>query len=173
VKEIRYTLLGDGPSDKALLPLLNWLLQKYYEEYAIQAAWADPHFIQGASGLSERIKKSLDLYPCDLLFVHRDAENQPPDHRAEEIRAALAHIPDLQRPVVFVIPVRMQEAWLLFDAQAIRWAAGNKNGKMPLELPSLKSIEDFTSLQQLKAFQYLQVQITDLANSDWLEMKRE
>ncbi len=34
-------------------------------------------------------------------------------------------------------------------------------------------IEDFTPLQQLKAFQYLQVQITDLANSDWLEMKRE
>jgi len=29
----------------------------------------------------------------------------------------------------------------LFDEQAIRWAAGNENGKMPLKLPSLKSIE--------------------------------
>jgi len=23
----------------------------------------------------------LDLYPCDILFVHRDAEAQPPENR--------------------------------------------------------------------------------------------
>ena len=142
MNEIRYTLLGYGPSDKALLPLLRWLLMEHFVDYAIQSAWADPYLLQGAHGLSERIRKSVDLYPCDLLFVHRDAESQPMGDRIEEIKAALIPLPDLQKPVVHVIPVRMQEAWLLFDEQAIRWAAGNKNGKMPLKLPSLKSIEN-------------------------------
>jgi hypothetical protein len=141
VKEIRYTLLGDGPSDKALLPLLDWLLQKHYGDYALQSAWADTYLLQGTRGLSERIRKTMAFYPCDLLFVHRDAENQPMDHRTNEIDAALVHLPELRKPVVHVIPVRMQEAWLLFDEQAIRWAAGNRNGKMLLKLPSLKSIE--------------------------------
>ena len=124
-----------------MMPLLNWLLREHYEDYAIQSAWADLHLKKGERELHDRIQKSLELYPCDLLFVHRDAENQPLDHRTEEIRAALTRVPGLQKPVVHVIPIRMQEAWLLFDEQAIRWAAGNKNGKMPLKLPSLKSIE--------------------------------
>jgi hypothetical protein len=142
LKKIRYTLLGDGSSDKALMPLLDWLLQKHYEDYSIQSAWADLHLKKGERRLHERIKTSLELYPCDLLFVHRDAENQPMDYRIEEIKAALMHISDLQKPVVHVIPIRMQEAWLLIDEQAIRWSAGNENGKMPLKLPSLKSIEN-------------------------------
>ena len=35
----------------------------------------------------------------------------------------------------------MQEAWLLFDEAAIRSAAGNPNGRQPLELPQLARIE--------------------------------
>lgn len=141
MKQIRYTLLGDGPSDKALLPLLDWLLRKHYADYAIQSEWADPSLIPGAKGLSERIRKSLELYPCDLLFVHRDAEKEPLDHRVKEIQTALKHIINLQHPVVFVIPIRMQEAWLLFDELAIRRAVGNPNGKTELKLPPLKGIE--------------------------------
>jgi len=44
--------------------------------------------------------------------------------------------------VVPAVPVRMTEAWLLFDEAAIRRAAGCPNGSMPLELPSLKTSED-------------------------------
>lgn len=36
----------------------------------------------------------------------------------------------------------MQEAWLLIEEAAIRWAAGNKNGKMPLRLPRMRDLED-------------------------------
>ena len=36
----------------------------------------------------------------------------------------------------------MTEAWLLFDETAIRLAAGNPNGKNPLEIPDLSVIED-------------------------------
>lgn len=38
-------------------------------------------------------------------------------------------------PVVCVVPVRMQEAWLLSDESAIRSAAGNPKGIMQLHLP--------------------------------------
>lgn len=43
--------------------------------------------------------------------------------------------------MVCVVPVRMQEAWFLFDEAAIRTAAGNPNGRGALDLPSLKDVE--------------------------------
>ena len=44
----------------------------------------------GAATATEAIERALDLYPSDLLFVHRDAENQPPEWRRTEIHEALA-----------------------------------------------------------------------------------
>jgi len=43
---------------------------------------------------------------------------------------------------VCVIPIRMTEAWLLFDEGAIRRAAGNPSGTAALDLPSLRQCED-------------------------------
>lgn len=43
---------------------------------------------------------------------------------------------------VCVIPVRMTEAWLLTDEQAIRHAAGNPNGQTALNLPRISELED-------------------------------
>ena len=40
-----------------------------------------------------------------------------------------------------VVPVRMQEAWLLFDEAALRTAAGNPRGRQELQLPRLGDIE--------------------------------
>ncbi|MHC5543626.1 hypothetical protein ACYOEI_35830 [Singulisphaera rosea] len=76
------------------------------------------------------------------VFVHRDAENQPAERRREEIERAMASIvaPEVP-PAICVIPVRMTEAWLLFDEGAIRKAAGNPNGKVPLALPRMSRIE--------------------------------
>ncbi len=88
-----------------------------------------------------RIKQSLDLYPCDLLFVHRDAENRPYVKRKAEINNAIA----LSRPAhnifVCVVPVRMLEAWLLIDEAALRRASGNPNGQVPLDLPDPTRLE--------------------------------
>ena len=44
-------------------------------------------------------------------------------------------------PTVPVVPVRMTEAWLLFDENAIRWAASNPNGSDPLPIP-MREVED-------------------------------
>lgn len=149
MKEIRYTLLTDGSSDKALLPILTWLFYEHCPKYAIQSEWADLGRLPGASTkkLPERIKRSVELYPCDLLFVHRDAEKMPWDQRADEIRQALANTE--HPPAVCVVPVRMSEAWLLFDEIAIRKAAGNPNGNQPLPLPVMNDIETLPDPKQI------------------------
>ncbi|MGH9764618.1 MAG: hypothetical protein ACREDR_41175 [Blastocatellia bacterium] len=123
--EIRYTLVADGSSDRALIPILNWLLLQYHPGIPIQAEWADLRRLAARPrGLSERIRQSIDLYPCDILFVHRDAERETRESRVAEINTAIQDIRGLPDSIR-VVPVRMQEAWLLFDEPAIRSAAGN------------------------------------------------
>lgn len=100
--------------------------------------------------LVDRIRWSLELYPCDMLYVHRDAEKQPHEVRVAEIKQAVekATISE-EKPVVCVIPVRMQEAWLLFDEQALRFASGNPNGQHPLQLPPLATLEQLPNPKEV------------------------
>ena len=151
MKEVRYTLLSEGTSDKALLPILNWLLRVHLPGYAIQAEWADlARFPKPPKNLAARINASLDYYPCDVLFIHRDADNQGLPHRQTEIDKALHEIAQNKRvPTICVIPVRMTEAWLLGDETAIRKAAGNPKGNQNLLLPKLKSIENIADPKKL------------------------
>jgi hypothetical protein len=142
--EIRYTLVSDGPSDRALIPILTWALREKGDLTRIQAEWADlGRLPRPPQTLSDRILKVIELFPCDLLFVHRDAERQEPEKRYEEIRNAIheATSQGFRTPAVCVVPVQMTEAWLLFDEIAIRRAAGNPNGKNPLNIPGLSEIE--------------------------------
>jgi hypothetical protein len=143
MKELRYTLISDGSSDRAFLPILKWLLIDLGIDYAIRDKWADfTRLPNPPKSLQEKISVALDLYPCHLLFIHRDAEKESRQKRLDEIQEALrlANISDF--PVVSVIPIRMLEAWLLFDKSAIRQAAGNPNGKCEVRLPTLKKVED-------------------------------
>ncbi len=144
MKEIKYTLVCDGPTDKALLPILTWLLRQHLPEHAIQPNWLDIRELNAPPrSLHEKIRKGLELYPCDLMFVHRDAERENVEARTEEINNSLAQLPEYGSiPFALVIPVRMTEAWLLFDQQAIREAAGNPNGNQPLASIELRRVED-------------------------------
>ncbi len=143
MKQLRYTLLTDGSSDKALLHILTWLLRTHQVECAIQPTWADLRRLpKPPKKLSEKIQSSIELYPCDLLFIHRDAERESPEKRVAEIEQALSDISSIVLPpTVCVVPVRMQEAWLLFDEVALRKAAGNPRGRMSLQLPDISKIE--------------------------------
>lgn len=135
---MRLTFLSDGASDQALLAVLRWLLREHSTE-PFQLEWADLRRLhRPPSKLVDRVPKALDLYPCDLLVVHRDAEREPMEKRHEEILDATRNI---HVPVVSLVPVRMQEAWFLFDEHAIRRAAGCPNGREPLNLPPLKDAE--------------------------------
>jgi len=83
------------------------------------------------------------LYPCNLLFVHRDAEKESYDFRRQQVEAAV----DDGRQVP-VIPVRMSEAWLLHEETAIRRASGNPIGRTSLELPQPKDVEALVDPKQ-------------------------
>ncbi len=144
MNELRYTLLSDGSSDEALLPILTWLLRENGIKLAIQPAWADLRRLKRPpQTLSEKINRSLDLFPCQLLFIHRDAEKEPYERRYAEIKKAIQKTGTAldALPVICVIPVRMQEAWLLFDEKAIRHAAGNLYGRQSLYLPPIITLE--------------------------------
>lgn len=145
MKDLNFTLVTDGSSDVVLLPILTWLLRVNGVTLALQAVWADTrraNLPRGAT-LVERLRMALALYPCDLLFVHRDAEREPRERRVVEIQEAL-RVLALNQPLpaaVCVVPVRMQEAWLLFDEMAIKLAAGNRSYGEALDLPLLKDME--------------------------------
>jgi hypothetical protein len=143
--ELRYTLLADGSSDRALMPILTWALRQQGVVCAIQSTWADlGRLRKRPKTFVERIITAWQLYPCDLLCIHRDAERDPFDIRHAEIMRALDDIVRQKQTIpaaICVVPVRMQEAWLLFDEIAIRTAAGNPRGRQELPLPRLGDME--------------------------------
>lgn len=142
MSDFRFTLLSDGSSDQVLSPILVWLLRRQNVTRAIQPAWADLRWLRRPPmDLAGRIALTLELYPCDLLFVHRDAESAPLAVRRAEILQALPDSVEKAAPAVCIVPVRMQEAWLLFDEPAIRHAAGNPSGNQPLTMPKMRDLE--------------------------------
>ncbi|MEM8502636.1 MAG: hypothetical protein AAF716_05725 [Cyanobacteria bacterium P01_D01_bin.1] len=122
---------------------MSWLLRYHLPECAIQSEWADlGSFPNPPNTLEDRITDSLKYYPCDVLFIHRDADNQGRLQRLNEIKTAVSKtVTDKPIAVIPVIPVRMTEAWLLFDESAIRIAADNPGGSQTLALPKLKNAE--------------------------------
>ena len=152
MQELRYTLMADGSSDRALLPILTWLLAPVLRCYSHPGGVCRPAspISLPPRKLSERIDRSVELYPCDLLFVHRDAERVLIEEREAEIRKALekSSVEGSVR-VICVVPVRMQEAWLLIDEAALRRAAGNPNGTQPLAMPDVQKLEELADPKQL------------------------
>jgi len=140
------TLLADGSSDRTLIPLLELLLDVHCP-HAYSIEFANPQIPAGKRTLSQRIASALDLYPCDLLFVHRDAEKAAPALRDAEIQTAMTEL-GLALPHVCIIPVRMTESWLLVDEAAIRRAAGNPQGKMALGLPAASRVESLPDAKE-------------------------
>ena len=136
--QLRYTLLADGLSDKALMPIINWLLRQKLPDCRIVPQFADR---LGAVGLalSDRLPVALKMFPCDLLLMHRDAENASAERRRREIAEVMLHH---EQGYVPIVPVRMTEAWLLSNPMAIRRAAGNQNGTGRLGLPHRNRWED-------------------------------
>jgi Domain of unknown function (DUF4276) len=151
MKLFQYVLITDGRTDRVLKPIIDWLLNLYLDngEWTVQRIWANPDDIpkrpaRPAERLSWDIHWAIRSYPCELLFIHRDAENQERQLRLNEIQQAVETAtmsPSQTRPFVCVIPVRMTEAWLLIDEKAIRAAVGNRAGKAKLNMPSMKDLE--------------------------------
>ncbi len=139
--ELHCTLLSDGSSDRALVPILRWLLHCHLPDCPVQLQWGDLRLLpQPPKQLPQRIAKAIQLYPCELLFVHRDAEGISADDRRAEIDDALKQGGTTLAGIA-VVPVRMMETWLLIDGPAIRKAANNPNGQGHLNLPTTGNVE--------------------------------
>jgi hypothetical protein len=149
MRRITFTLLTDGSSDRCLLPHIQWAIEEALvgESYQLDTQWADLRGLpQSNNELATRIRLAIELYPCDLLLIHRDSENQPYSKRENEIEEALANLADLTLPVsVRIVPVRMQETWLLVDEHAIRVAAGNPKGRVQLNISRVGTLETLSN----------------------------
>ena len=155
MNQLKYTLLSDGSSNKVLLSIIEWLLRQHLPQTAIDGEWADLGRLRNPpprSNIPERIKLSIELHPCDLLFIHRDAEGDTPDQRICEINEAIQTIKTAHvqvPPTVCIVPVRMLEAWFLFDLNAIRRAAGNPSGTQSLNLPRFDTLENLSNPKEI------------------------
>ena len=127
------------------MPILRWLLDQHFPTLEIKEGWVDLRRLRDPPrDLKTRIRTAVKLLPCDLLFVHRDSNTVGSEARRLEILTAFeeAFPGQESRPALIpVVPVRMMEAWLLFDEAAVRWAANNTSGTMPLRLPPLQRCE--------------------------------
>ena len=145
MKSLRYTLIADGSSDVALMPIIDWLLAQHRPDLGIVGELARDTGKVGLA-LDARVPAVLKLFPCDILFVHRDAEGDAPEMRFHEISHA---VDNLHKNCVPIVPLRMTEAWLFSDEVAIRSAAENRSGKISLNLPAKKNWEGLKDPKQL------------------------
>ena len=149
LSSFRTALLAEGNSDRVLIPILSWLLSEClpkdipYDE----PIFIEPVLLSGTSKeLSERIPRALEAQPCDLLFVHRDADANKQEH-GKGIETRIKEITDAEatlispHPIVCVIPVQETEAWLLIDEDAIWSVSGTSKRRVSLGLPKGKAIE--------------------------------
>jgi hypothetical protein len=141
---IECALLSEGSSDQVLIPMLEWLLREHAPQNPSRVEWVDLlRCPRKPATMIDKITAALELHHCHILFVHRDSDGKDPERRYSEIRDAIASLPHGSRsfPYVCVVPIRMTEAWLLTEEAAIRTAAGNPNGAVPLVLPPLQRLE--------------------------------
>jgi hypothetical protein len=136
VREITYTLITDGSSDKVLRYPIDWVLRARFS-IVPKGTWAPIR--SSRIDLLSRVIRAASEYPCELLIIHRDAERMPLVRRASEIRQALREYTAV--PYICLVPVRMTEAWLLISEPLLRKAAGNPRSTCQLDMPRLRDLE--------------------------------
>lgn len=151
---LKYTLIGDGSSDKVLIPVINWLINDLYPELPTSGIFADFGRIKNPptkGDIKGQVKFAAHFYPFDILIYHRDAESNSNDIiniRKSEILSLITEA-DYHQRIVCVVPIVMTEAWLLIDQNAIKKAAGNRNYPGILNLPSIPLLEQQNDPKEL------------------------
>lgn len=135
--DLSFTLICDGPFDKTLIPIIIWTIRSKGFTRPISPQWADFGSVSLQSlRLVDRIPVAIKYFPARVYFIHRDAERATLNQRASEIHQAWTESGESEEYRILV-PIRMTEAWLLFNEKAIRTAAGNPNGTASLNIPPL------------------------------------
>lgn len=136
---MRLAFIGEGSSDLLLVPAIRWSVNRLRPEQACEVV---PMDFRGMpvppDGLPERISLTLAMGEWDAILIHRDSDSLDAEPRHREIALARWAATSPAPSVIPVVPVRMTEAWLLFDEHAIRSAAGNSASTVELALPTVK-----------------------------------
>jgi hypothetical protein len=138
---VRIVFLREGTSDSGIVSHIEAIAA----EHRIEVTVTDPDLGRLPKPPGNAVKDKLQAVlrmggVYDLIVVHRDADGDDPAARVSEIRAAMNAVAS-DVPCVPVVPVRMTEAWLLTSERELRRVAGNPNGKVRLDLPSLGTLE--------------------------------
>ena len=90
-----------------LVPIIEWTIHRLDPDVEI----LEPEFLKRSGSVQDFLR----TYESDamIIFVHRDSENLPLEHRLREFDDVT------RQDVVPVVPVRMSEAWMLFDGTAM------------------------------------------------------
>lgn len=139
---VQFVLISEGTSDHGLVSHLESICIHVGADEVIGIA-IDARRFPSNTGIkvSDKIKKALLLEPqANLFLIHRDADSVDSKPRYQEIQRAVSEC-GLQAAWVAIVPVQETETWLLLDEEAIRRVASRPSGKLPLGLPSPKTIE--------------------------------
>ena len=124
-RQITYTVVADGGTDRLLVPIIDWTIHRLDPEVDI----LEPEFKKRIGSVGAHFESSTRT--TMLVFAHRDAEASNIDDRLREFDKVSGVVPG--------VPVRMSEAWLLIDGDAIARAA---DPRATVALPQLNTLEN-------------------------------
>ena len=130
-RQLTWSIVADGGTDRMLVPIIEWTIHRLDPDVEI----LEPEFLKRSGSVQDFLR----TYESDamIIFVHRDSENLPLEHRLREFGNVT------RQDVVPVVPVRMSEAWILFDGTAIARAAGSRAGEVSApRIGEIESISD-------------------------------
>jgi hypothetical protein len=89
---------------------------------------------------NQRVIRAAEIaYGYDILVLHQDADNRLPDQALRDFAEARDHVHACQQPVCVhlapLIPIKMIEAWILADADAVLAVTKSHVAKSNLGLP--------------------------------------
>lgn len=151
MKHIKYTLIADGSSDSTLIKVIDWTLNSLYPDFSYESQFADFRRLPSPpKTLEDKIIRASILFPSDILFIHRDAESTTQkgfENRINEVKSILKE--EEKDKTICIVPIKMMESWLLFDKEAMKKAAGNRNYKAEINLPNPKELENVAQPKEM------------------------
>lgn len=95
MESLRYTLIADGSSDKALMNIIKWVMNDLFPMILTSPQFADFRYLPKPpqkSNIRKQINAARRYYPYDILFYHRDAENNNIDIIEARINEIVKHL---------------------------------------------------------------------------------
>ncbi|MCY4424202.1 MAG: hypothetical protein OXC06_14170 [Acidimicrobiaceae bacterium] len=130
-RQLSFCVVADGGTDRVLVPIIQWAIHKLDPDVEI----LEPAFSKRKSSVADFLRAYRP--EAMLTFLHRDAENRSLYERLQEFPQGTVN------DIVPVVPIRMSEAWILFDGSAIARAADRPSYHVTVpEIAELERLAD-------------------------------